>query len=338
MPISGATAVVNAGLANSQATYYESQAVEALFATLGFRSLTSPATLPLNKGRVIELFTYDLSPFTTGVSAGSQPANASEGTPGTGLTPTSTPTTATLGQNVDYINCSDMVIDVAIDPLLKNLSKMLGYRASLIADTLAQMEFDAATALDASTKIVLGDGIYMTANAVRSAAGSLAGRNVRRFDDGFLHGVMHPFVSTDLFNDAAINGITDILKRSEKGQEILREGVGVGASHEVVEFGGVRFVLSTNVPLTANVPAAGKSAYSAYIAGLDAMFGVKLGGGSDLPGEKNFSAKINTFAPSSGDPAGTIAGGVAINFKSVYAPRPGSTMGFRRIQCESAIA
>ncbi len=339
MPITGATAVTGSGLTNTQATFYESQAVEQLYATLGFRSLTTPKTLPLNKGRVIELFSYDLSPFTSGVTAGNAPANASEGAPGTGLTPTSTPSTATLGQNVDYINVSDMAIDVAIDPMLQNLSGLLGYRASLIADTLAQMEFDAATGLDASTKVVLGDGVYMTASAIRSAAGSLAGRNVRRFEDGKLHGVMHPFVSTDLFNDASINGITDILKRSEEGQSILREGVGTGASHEVVDFAGVRFVLSTNVPLTVNVPAAGKSAYSTYIAGLDAMFGVKLGAGSDIPAEdKNYFAKVNRFVPSVGDPAGVIAGGVSFNFKSVWAPRPGATMGFRRIQSESQIA
>jgi hypothetical protein len=82
MPISGATAVVNSGLSNTQATFYESQAVEQLYATLGFRSLTTPKTLPLNKGRVIELFSYDLSPFTSGVTAGNAPANASEGAPG----------------------------------------------------------------------------------------------------------------------------------------------------------------------------------------------------------------------------------------------------------------
>jgi hypothetical protein len=140
-----------------------------------------------------------------------------------------------------------------------------------------------------------------------------------------------------LFNDTTLNGITDILKRSESGQKLLQEGMSESNNFQVVEFAGVKFVQSTNVPLTSGVPTTGKSAYSTYIAAKDAVFSIKLGK-ADVPEGRNFKAEIKQFAPSVADPAGLIGGAVAYNFKYVAAPRPATTQAFRRIQSESAIS
>lgn len=93
-----ASAVTNANLANTQAVFYDAQAVEALYAELAFLTLTTPSNLPTRKGKTIQFFTYSLSPVTAGVTAGNTPAQATEGTPGTGIVPTAPSVQAVIGQ------------------------------------------------------------------------------------------------------------------------------------------------------------------------------------------------------------------------------------------------
>jgi hypothetical protein len=77
---------------------------------------------------------------------------------------------------------------------------------------------------------------------------------------------------------------------------------------------GVDFVMSTNVPLVANLPASGKSSYATYISADEMMFSIALGGFEDVPDESNFKANIYQFAPNSFDPGGEIGGAVSYNF------------------------
>lgn len=242
--------------------------------------------------------------------------------------------------DVDFITCSDLNLEVAIDDELTNLSKHLGYRGAMVVDTVTQLEMNSAATIDGSATITVADGSYATANTLRAAVASLAGRSIKRFEDGFYHGLIHPFVLGDVLNDATINGMTDMLKRSESGQKLLQEGIGLGDERPVIDFAGVRWVQSPNVPLVAGVPVSGKSAYETYITGRDAVFSVRLGN-TDIPQDRNFRAKVLKFAESAFDPGGVIGGGVSYNFKYVCAPRPGTgagTQGLKIIQSESAIS
>lgn len=85
MPVSNSSAsfVIGSSLPSTQAVYYDRLAVRALFAHLGFQGLTAERQIPKNAGRTTQIYTYNLSPFTTGVSANSAdtpPAQAVEGT------------------------------------------------------------------------------------------------------------------------------------------------------------------------------------------------------------------------------------------------------------------
>lgn len=242
--------------------------------------------------------------------------------------------------DVDFITCSDLNLEVAIDDELTNLSQHLGYRGALVIDTVTQLELDAAVALDGAANIVVPDGSVMTASTIRAAVASLSGRSIKRFEDGFYHGLIHPFVLGDILNDTTINGLTDILKHTESGQKLLNEGMGQGDERPVVDIAGVRWVQSPNVPLTSGVPTSGKSAYSTYITGKDGIFSVKLGD-TDIPKDRNFRAKVLKFTESAFDPGGVIGGGVSYNVKYVAAPRPGTgsgSQGVKRIQAESLIS
>jgi hypothetical protein len=336
-----ASALVNANLSNTQAVFYDAQAVEALYADLNFLTLTTPKTLPKRKGKTIQFFTYALGPVTAGVTAGNTPPQAAEGAPGGLIVPTAPNVQAVLGQYADAITASDLNLDVAIDDELVNLSTHLGFRGAMVIDTVTQMECDAAVALDGAANIVVPDGSFTTAAVYRQTVASLAGRNIRRFADGFYHGLSHPFCFGDVTNDITNNGLVDVLKHSEiSGQKLISEGFGLGDERAVVDVCGIRWTFSTNVPLTAGVPIGGKSAYSAYVTGRDGIFSVKLGN-TDLPNERNFRAKILRFTESAYDPSGLIGGGVSFNTKYVAAPRPGTgsgSQGIKRIQAESAIS
>jgi N4-gp56 family major capsid protein len=335
-----ASAVSNSNLSNTQAVYYESQAIESLFMHLAFQTLTTPRSLPPNKGKTIQLFSYSTSWATSGVTAGNQPATQTEGTVGTGLVPTAPDVQAVLGEYADYITVSSFSKEIAIDPMLENLSKVLGYRGALVSDTITQMEFDTATALDSTSTLDLAAGTYVTASTIRQQVATLQGKNILPFEDGMYRGLVHPYVASDIFNDTTINGVTDVLKRSESGQQLLRDGWGKGNNYNVVEFAGVKFITSPNVPIvtvaSSSGPLSGTLAYSSYIAGADAVFAIKLGEADDVP-EGNFKSRILEFEPSVVDPALQIGGAVSYRFLFVAAPRPGTTNGFVRIRSNSAI-
>lgn len=334
--INAATAVVNANLPSTQATFYDSVAIDTLFDTLVFQNLATERTLPLNSGKTIKMFVWDKSPFTSGVTAGNTPTAATEGTVGTGITPTQTSVSATLGQYADFVTVSDFMLQVDISQQgpLEGISRMLGFRGAMVVDTLLQLEFDAAVTSDSTIGVDLADGTYMTANTLRSAVSFLLSRNAKPFPGGNFRGVMSPLVAGDTFNDATNNGLTDILKRNPEGVKLLQNGV--NDQKAPITFAGVDWYRSTNVPLTSNVPTTGKSAYSSYISSYEAILAIGLGK-TEIPDANNFQTKIQKFTSNQADPAGMIGGAASFNFKYVAALRPG-TQVCRRIRSESAIA
>ncbi len=89
---------------------------------------------------------------------------------------------------MDFITCSDLNLDVAIDDELTNLSQHLGYRGAMVIDTVTQLEIDAAVGIDTAANIIVPDGSVASASTIRAAVASLAGRSIKRFEDGFYHG------------------------------------------------------------------------------------------------------------------------------------------------------
>jgi N4-gp56 family major capsid protein len=129
--------------------------------------MTKQKPLPLRAGNQIQFFTYALLAANTN--------QAAEGTVGSPITESSTKIVATIGQYADFINTSDLALDVAIDDpsLLQNLSAELNYRLALTLNTLVQLTADSATGVDSTVNIQLTNGSYLTANNIRTAVNSL---------------------------------------------------------------------------------------------------------------------------------------------------------------------
>ena len=288
---SAASFVIGSTLPSTQAVYYDRLAVRALFAHLGFQGLTAERQIPKNAGRTIQIYTYNLAPFTANVSANASdlggspsdvaPSTATEGTVGTPITPTEASITAVLGQYVDYVNVSDFALAVDIGKPLEQLSEMLGYRGALVVDTLIQQGFDAAVSTDSTASVQVPDGSYMTRAVLNTAVATIRGKNGRPFAGGRMRGIMHPYILNDVANDLTANGVLDYEKHTREGQKWIEAGL--AEDNEIIPVAGVDFVMSTNVPLVANLPASGKSSWETYITADETMFAIALGGFEDVP-------------------------------------------------------
>jgi len=282
--------------------------------------------LPLRSGNQIQFFTYALLAANTN--------QAAEGTVGSPISESSTKIIATIGQYADFINSSDLAMDVAIDDpsLLQNLATELNYRLALTLNSLVQLTSDSAVGVDGTVNIQLANGSYLTANNLRTATQQLAGVNARPLTkDGYWGGIIHPFVVHDVLNDTSVNGLTDILKRNGDSAQKLFAPL---SNEEVIEFAGCRFKQTTTAP---SVTISSNTYYNTYIYADDALFSVFLGKNPES-GEKNYRLMIQE-APSQGsvsDPARQIGGWVSYNVKYTNTLRPGSTMVLRRLQSETS--
>jgi hypothetical protein len=131
-----------------------------------------------------------------------------EGSVGSPISESSTKIVATIGQYADFINSSDLAMDVAIDDpsLLNNLSTELNYRLALTLNTLVRITSDSATGVDSSVNIDVTAGStgweetttgYLTAAVVRAAIQSLKGVNARPLTkDGYWGGNLDDAPST----------------------------------------------------------------------------------------------------------------------------------------------
>jgi N4-gp56 family major capsid protein len=326
MAYSPASILTTGALPNLVAIYYERQAIPNLKAQTPFMSMTKQKPLPLRSGNQIQFFTYSLLSGNTN--------QAAEGTVGSPITESSTKIVATIGQYADFINSSDLAMDVAIDDpsLLQNLATELNYRLALTLNSLVQLTADSSTGVDSTVNIQLANGSYLTANNIRTAIQQLAGVNARPLTkDGYWGGIIHPTVVHDVLNDTSFNGLTDILKRTPSMAEKLFSPL---ANEDVIEFAGARFKQTTTAPSST---IGGNTYYNTYLFSDDAIFSVFLGKNPES-GEKNYRLMVQE-APAQGsvsDPARQIGGWVSYNVKYTNTLRPGSTMVIRRLQSETS--
>lgn len=325
MGYSPASITASGNLPQLQAIKYEREAIANLKATTPALSMTKKKPLGLRQGNQVQFFTYALLGANTNQTA--------EGTVGSPISESTTKILATIGQYADFINTSDLAMDVSIeDPgLIQNLANELNYRLALTLNQLTLLTFQAATAVDNNVLITLANGSYLTANNIRSGVQSLAASNVRPLVDEMMGGLLHPFVVKDILNDTSYNGLTDILKRGDASDRAkLFE---MPKNDEVIEFAGARFKQTTTVP---QVTIGGNNYYQSFIVGDDAQFSIFLGPNAD--GDKNYKLNIQV-APENGsvsDPSRVIGGWTSYNVRYTNTLPPGNVQRLRIIQSETS--
>lgn len=318
----------SAGLPHVQTTIYKKTALDRLTKKFHFREACMKDMIAKQEGRTVQWFRYfNLSANTT---------PSTEGTVGTGISPSSRVVAATVSQYTAFLTISDFLVNTAIDPLVENHADLLGYQGGLSVDTITRNVIDAESA---STNQTLLSSFFRVAD-LRNSRHSLQAVDVQPLDDGQFLTIMHPYVSYDLVNDPAAGGFADIMKYNQNVKNtplVTYEDRGM-----VTSVAGCRVIESTNV-YTQTSP----NRYRVYVFGKDGVGCVDLAGRGPAnvtdPKKQRFSIKVGRPTDSVADPEGVIGAYVSYNFiyTAVVLDGPagiGGTYRYKTLDPQSSIA
>ena len=273
----------------------------------------------------------------------------SEGTVGSGITPTILTNTTTIGQFGDYVSLSDYALQTAIDDALGNLREEIAYRAALSINTVHRNVIDTGATIDSSVSALsLAYNATITKQQFVAMVQSLQGRGVMPFDEAAdrFCGLIHPFCVGDALNDTTAGGITDIGKfgavRGTKDADALYELPGEEPS--ALDVSGTRWYSCQMVTQTPNyLGHTGITAFRTYLFGKDSNFSISLGakeGAKIGDGEwRNISTElVKSPATSAADPVGVIGGWTSYNLKYAASLGPDTTLRYRYADAPSNIS
>jgi N4-gp56 family major capsid protein len=294
MAVSPASVITSTGsIAHGATVFYDRVAMDNVKKARRFYSLCEKRRLPKASGLTSQLFRY--IPFAANTTAGTQ------GTIGTGIAPTTETVSVTVSQYFDFVNFSDLYLDVIIDDSLAATAGELGYRAGLTVDTLIRLEFDAGSATT-STALV---GSNLTAADYRKMSQLLRGTDVRPAQGSDFMSLGHPYVLYDMIADTGTGGFLDVTKYTDANAPRLFEG------DELGKINGVRIGQSTNVGISGTGTT---TKYWVYVVGQGAVAAVNLGDDDVADGE-NAAVSVMKHSKDKSDPAGVIGGSCAYNFR-----------------------
>lgn len=283
-------------------TFYNRVGLDRLEANFRHQVHGEPSQQPLQNGLVHQWFRYgNLASNTT---------PATEGTVGTSVTIQSSTVSATVAQYVDFVNFSDLIAETAIDPIVENGARLLGYRLGLTVDTLVRTEIETVnSSVDEDTV-----GSYASAQDLRKIRALLQAANVQPKPGGYFMATASPYVTYDIVNDPTAGGFIDASKytRPERLESMQDRGL-------IGRMGGVELWESTNVATSGSSP---NTKYHMTISGQGALGIVDLAG-KGVSGFRNNSGsdglpiRIVQGGPQIADPAGVVAAAASYNVKFV---------------------
>lgn len=238
-----------------------------------------------------------------------------------------------MNQYSDFITISTLLKATAIDDIMVNAAKELGYRASISLDTLARNEFDANSS--ASVNML---GTSFVAADIMNCEARLRAVNVKPKDDGNMMGIIHPYITYDLMADPTAGGFIDLSKYYAQSG-LSDPASSYPLSGEVGKVRGCRLVESTNVTTAGSAP---NVTYRVYIIGKGAVGNVALDGlgGQQVvdPSQQNFKIRvIDNSAGSIADPEGNIAGAVSYFFVNVFKTLDSTNLRYRYVDADASL-
>ena len=218
------------GLTNLQKEFYERTLRNRLEPQLLYQKFGQKKPMPKNEGDKINFRRFDsLAPATTALTEGVTPE---------GNTITVTKVEAEVKQYGDFVEISDKLDLLGIDPVLTEMAGVLGEQAALTIDTVIRDVVVSGTNVqyaggkEGADSITADDKI--TEEEIRKAVKTLKKNNAKPLKDGYYVGIIDPEVAYDIMNDPLWQ---DISKYSG-GTQIMKGEVG--------KLCGVRFVETTN--------------------------------------------------------------------------------------------
>ena len=251
-------------------TFYEKTLLTRLLPQLNFYKDAMKKKLPKNSGRTMNFRKFNSLTAPT--------ASLTEGKTPDGNNLNITTVTATVAQEGDFVEISDLIQMTGIDPVITETSELLGEEAGNVVDTRIQTAIAGGTnvyfAGSATTRVGLETATTknLTAEDIKKIVRKLKNANAKRFADGFYHMQVDPDIAYDLMSDSAW---VDVSKYAKPEQMVKGE---LGKMH------GMKFFETTNLSVVNSSAESTKiPVHIAYAYGKDAYACVDLEGGAGKP-------------------------------------------------------
>lgn len=246
-------------------TFYERTLLERLLPELNFYRDARKKRLPKNQGRTINFRKFNSLTAPT--------ASLTEGVTPDGNNLEITTITATVNQEGDFVEISDLIQMTGIDPVLTETSELLGEEAGEVVDNRIQEAVSKGTnvfyAGGVATRAAVASGDKkLTGDDIKKLVRKLKNANAKRFADGYYHMQIDPDIAYDLMGDSMW---VDVAKYSKPEQMAKGE---LGKMH------GMKFFETTNLK---TVEESGKEVHIAYAYGKDSYDCIDLEGGAGKP-------------------------------------------------------
>lgn len=242
--------------------YYEKKLLEYVKANLVATRFGQRRSLPANSGRTIEFYRANPKPVVT------TPITDQPTPPATAL-PNLTPIQVTVqeyGDSIDLYEFADMTSFV---PLVDYVTDILADQAQRSLDTIAMNELCSGTnvlyAGGVNSRSALAGTQKLTKTDIRKAVNLLQRENIPPFEDGYYVCLIHPDKILDLFTDA------ELIQLANANMSAFEKGF-------VGQFAGVKFYVSTTLPIVDNGGTPSVPVYQTLVLGKDAYGIVDLDG------------------------------------------------------------
>lgn len=227
-----ATTQTYASLTAEQKTFYDRALLTRLTPSLVFQKFGQKRPIPKHEGDTINFRKFNsLAAATTALTEGTTPDGKSLNI---------TTVTATAGQYGDFVQLSDKLDMVGIDPVVSETSAVLGEQAGLTIDTVVRDKVVSGTNVQyaggkTSTDTLTATDVISYAE-IKKAVRTLRKANAKPVQGGYFIGIVDPATAYDLTNDTMWQDVS----KYNGGENIMKGEIG--------KLGGVRFIETTNMP------------------------------------------------------------------------------------------
>ena len=252
------------GLTAEQKTFYDRTLLSRLTPNLVFAKYGQKKSAPKREGDTINFRKFNsLEAATTPLTEGVTPAGKSLNI---------TAITATVAQYGDFVEISDKLDMVGIDPVLTETGQVLGEQAGLTLDTIVRDVVAAGTnvqyANGKTSRATVGKADVLNSTEIRKAVRTLRKANAKPIDGKSYVGIVGPDAEFDLMADPLWQ---DVSKYAASTQ--IFDG-------ELGKLAGVRFVRTSNAPVFAGEGASSADVHATMIIGKDAHGVIDIEGSS----------------------------------------------------------
>lgn len=246
-------------------TYYDKKLLDRLVSNFVHFQFGQKRPIPKMGGKNINFRKFtSLTPATTALIEGNAP---------TGSNINITQVTATPAQYGNFVEVSDVLDMVAIDPVLDEMADVLGEQAAetldvITRDRLVQGGTVRQNANNRLTESAITTSDVLTVNEIRKAIRTLKNGKAKPLADGYYIAIVHPNAVYDLQGDSAWVNASQYA-----GSTQIFNG-------EIGKLYGVRFVESPNAASLGNIGASSATVYSTIVVGANAFGVVDVAGSS----------------------------------------------------------